>query len=497
MEEGYLEAAQVSWADTERGRGPTGRCIRSGEPVVARRLTTYPDYDPWRAAATQRGYASSAALPLVVDGRTMGALMIYAAEPDAFDPDEVKLLLQLTDDLAFGLGALRARRERERMHGQLMLADRLSSMGMLAAGVAHEINNPLAYAMANLELMERDLALVMAANASDDAPVTQALTDLEGRIKEAREGAARVRDIIRDLRLFSRVDERTVGLVDLRQVLDAAVRMVWNEIKHRGRLVRDYGETPLVMANEARLGQVILNLLTNAVHALPEKWDDRSEIRVVGRTDDEGRAQIEIHDTGSGIPPEHLHEIFDPFFTTKPVGIGTGLGLPICQTIVTALGGEIRVESAVGKGSTFTVILPAAPARPAEARPAPPVAGGVPRGRILVVDDEARICELLRQALQPHDVVSETDAGLALARLLRGEPFDLILCDMMMPQMTGAEFHTRLQEAVPALADRVVFMTGGAFTAGARDFLQRVPNARLEKPFDLPVLLALVRERLA
>jgi PAS domain S-box-containing protein len=504
VESGYLEAATISWGDNEWGRGPTGKSIRWGQTVVARQLTTYPDYEPWRAAATERGYASSASLPLVVDAHTIGALMIYASEPDAFDEDEVKLLRQLTDDLAFGLGALRARRERERMHGQLMLADRMSSMGMLAAGVAHEINNPLAYAMANLELVTRDLPLVLAAEvarttgaaiASDNVP---SLAELGERVRQAREGATRVRDIVRDLKLFSRVDEHAVGLVDVRHVLDASVRMVWNEIKHRGRLVRDYGEIPLVMANEARLGQVVLNLLTNAVHALPEKWDDRSEIRVVGGPDETGRAVIEIHDTGAGIPPEHFPRIFDPFFTTKPIGIGTGLGLPICQTIVTALGGEILVDSMVGQGTTFRVVLPAAALSTSAARPAANTLADSAgrRGRILVVDDETRMCELLRHALAPHEVVTQTDGGAALQQLEAGEKFDLIFCDMMMPQMTGMEFHDRLREIAPDLAARIVFMTGGAFTPSTRKFLQHVSNLCLEKPFDLPELLALVRERL-
>ena len=502
-EAGYLDEARITWADDERGRGPTGRSIRSGEPVVARHLTSLPEFAPWRAAAAERGYAASASFPLIVEGRTIGALMIYAAEPEAFDDDEVRLLRQLTDDLAFGLGALRANRERARMHAQLMLADRMSSMGMLAAGVAHEINNPLAYAMANLELVARDLPLVLAAEVARTAGQPEvanvpSLAELGDRVQQAREGSARVRDIIRDLKLFSRVDEQTVGLVDVRHVLDASVRMIWNEIKHRGRLVRDYGEIPLVMANEARLGQVVLNLLTNAVQALPERWDDRSEIRVVGKTDEAGRAVIEIQDTGAGIAPEHLPNIFEPFFTTKPIGIGTGLGLPICQTIVTALGGEIFVESMEGQGTTFRVVLPAAAGSPA----AKPLAAASPRlapgrrARILVVDDEAPMCELLRHALAPHEVVTETDGAAALERLRAGERFDLIFCDVMMPQMTGQVFYERLRELAPAIADRVIFMTGGAFTPGTREFLQRVANPRLEKPFDLPALQVLVRQQL-
>ena len=150
------------------------------------------------------------------------------------------------------------------------------------------------------------------------------------------------------------------GPVAVRRVLDSSINIAWNEIRHRARLVKDYGETPLVEGNESRLGQVFLNLLLNAAHAIPEGETERNEIRVTTRTDGRGYAIVEVRDSGMGIPIAIRERIFDPFFTTKPVGEGTGLGLWICAGIVSALGGEVKVDSEIGRGSTFRVTLPPA-----------------------------------------------------------------------------------------------------------------------------------------
>jgi signal transduction histidine kinase len=239
-----------------------------------------------------------------------------------------------------------------------MLADRMASVGTLAAGVAHEINNPLAFILANLEFAIGELG-----DAGASAEVSPALT-------EARAGPLRVREIVRDLRAFSRAEPGGSEVVDPRSVLQSAIGLAQNEIRHRARLDVDAGEIPLVVASERRLGQVLVNLLINAAQAIPEGRAAENVVCATTGTAPDGRARIEISDTGSGIAPELLGQIFDPFFTTKPVGVGTGLGLSICHGIVAALGGEIQVESAAGKGSTFRVLLP--PAIEPDARePAP------------------------------------------------------------------------------------------------------------------------------
>jgi PAS domain S-box-containing protein len=245
--------------------------------------------------------------------------------------------------------------ERKHLEAQVVMADRLASVGRLAAAVGHEINNPLAYVMANL-----DLALERLVEPEVSEP--DRLADIVEMLREAREGADRVRHIVRDLKVFSRGETEERTRVDPRRVIDSCVNMARGEIRQRARLIKRYADTPPVIANEARLGQVLLNLLVNAAHAIPDGDPEANEIEVSTRCDDGGRVVIEVRDSGAGIPEDVKRRIFEPFFTTKGSGRGTGLGLSICRSIVTALGGEITFESHLGRGTAFLVILPAAPA---------------------------------------------------------------------------------------------------------------------------------------
>ncbi|WP_309893628.1 response regulator [Archangium sp.] len=380
--------------------------------------------------------------------------------------------------------------ERKQLEGRLLRADRMASLGTLAAGIAHEINNPLAFTIANLQLLEAEVLPGLGLSTSQ-------YEDVHKLVGDARLGAGRVRDIVRQLKMFSRAEEDArPEPVDVHRVLETAISMASNEIRHRARLVRDYTEpTPWVLANEGRLGQVFINLLVNAAHAIPEGGVERNEIRLVTRSHSEGVA-VEVHDTGSGIPAENLERLFEPFFTTKPVGVGTGLGLSICQDIVTGFGGRMEVKSELGRGSTFRVILRiAAPSeRPVEQAVAPVSVGTVRRSRILVVDDEPMICQAIRRTLhREHEVVTLTSAREAQVRLTQGERFDLILCDVMMPEMSGMDLHQELSRDLPELAERLVFLSGGAFTASASAFLNRGDIRRLDKPFTSHELRELVR----
>jgi CheY-like chemotaxis protein len=294
--------------------------------------------------------------------------------------------------------------------------------------------------------------------------------------------------------------------VDLRRVLKSSINLASSQIRHRARLQTDLSPAPTVRANERRLSQVFVNLLVNAAQAIPDGSAQRNEIRIALHTDEAGRAVVEVRDTGTGIAPEHLPRLFDPFFTTKPVGEGTGLGLAICHGIVSSLGGELSVESQLGLGSTFRVTLPAATTLDAEAQTSeraslkagsPSAQSPTRRARILVIDDDPHVGNAVRETLaREHDVVALTSASEALRRLEGGESFDLILCDLMMPVMTGVDLHEILRRARPELAARMVFLTGGAFTARARTFLAEVPNPRLEKPFDPKSLRSFVRQLL-
>jgi PAS domain S-box-containing protein len=384
------------------------------------------------------------------------------------------------------LGALVDMSEREELRSRLALADRMASVGTLAAGVAHEINNPLAYVIANLDYARQELCTA----ASDAAPKE---TEVPEALKEAREGAERVRVIVKDLKMFSRPDDERMELVNVHRAIDSAATMAWNEIRHRARLVKEYQPVPSVYGNETRLGQVFLNLLVNAAQSIPEGAADRNEIRVLTRLDEQGRIVIDVRDTGGGIPEHVQPRIFEPFFTTKPVGVGTGLGLSICHGIIQSLGGVLRFETVPGRGTVFQVLL----YPPVESRRQKGAENQVVtarrRGRLLLVDDEPMVLSAMRRTLGgEHEVSGFNRAAAALEWLEQGQPWDLILCDLMMPEMTGWEFHEELVKRWPARAGDVIFVTGGAFTSGARDFLGRVDNPRLEKPFDPKELRELV-----
>jgi PAS domain S-box-containing protein len=388
--------------------------------------------------------------------------------------------------------------ERKRLETRLAVSDRMASVGTLAAGVAHEINNPLAAVIANLDLVGE--ALTGLEPDTSDSTSGQHLADVRELLVEARSAADRIRHVVKDLKLFSRADEERHGPVDVRRMMESTLRMAATEIRHRARVVQDYGDdVAAVEGNEARLGQAFLNLVVNAAQSIAEGHVDRNEIRVVTRMDGPARVVLEVRDTGAGIPSEALGRLFEPFFTTKPVGIGTGLGLSICRRIVHEHGGTIEVESTPGEGTTFRVVLPAARGTSAPSRPpvsAPGVASG--SGRILVIDDEAVIGKVVQRTLSPpHDVTVTTSASEALEWLRNGAEYDVILCDVMMPQMTGITFHEELTKVRPRDAARIIFLSGGAFTPTAREFLDRIPNQRIDKPFDATHLRNAVAGRLA
>jgi PAS domain S-box-containing protein len=377
--------------------------------------------------------------------------------------------------------------ERVRLRDQLLRTDRLSSLGRLAAGVAHELNNPLAYVDLNLHLIDKALSQIAAQDVRRKA---------REALGAARHGVGRAKTIVRDLSTFSRPELETIEVLDLHPVIDAAIGMLGKQLVHRAHLYKDYQATARVLANRARLEQVFLNLILNAVQSFEDSDPGRNEIRVRTRDDAESRVVIDVVDNGVGISTKLQPRVFDPFYTTKPVGEGTGLGLAICHGIVHRLGGDITLESEAGRGSVFSVVLPAdarRTSRPAPPRPVPPPAI---RARILIIDDEPALASALRGLIEEHhDVVVVSSGRGALALLEKDRAFDLVLCDLMMVDLTGMDLYDHLRRVPPELSDRIIFMTGGAFTPRARAFLERVPNRCLEKPFRIDNVLSLIEEQ--
>jgi len=374
--------------------------------------------------------------------------------------------------------------ERKAMQARLAQADRLAALGMLSAGVAHEINNPLAYVLLNLELMTRDLM--------KGGPIDRPL--LLSRLKEALHGGERVATIVRDLKTFAREDQAVRWPVQLETVLEAAINTVGGEIKKRGRITKSYASIPVVEGIAARIEQVFVNLLLNAAQALPDDHPERNEVEIRVEEDPEF-VRVMVRDTGAGMSDEVKRRMFDPFFTTKPAGVGTGLGLPIVQGIVTAHGGTLEVTSAPGEGSTFTVKLrrfTGDAGRKASDAPPPDSA----RGRILIVDDDLAVGRTLRLALEDDHEITVVGSGNEALQTLRSTPpeasYDAILCNLLMPGMTGKELFSIARDELPQAAQRFIFMSGGYWAEGDNAPLAAYPV--LEKPFNLDQVRKVLRE---
>jgi PAS domain S-box-containing protein len=366
----------------------------------------------------------------------------------------------------------------------LLQAGRLAAVGALAAGVAHEVNSPLAGILANLAFA---LEALPGLGVEDETAreVTAALED-------ARAAAERLRDIVRDLRLFARTDEGDRGPLSVSAVLEATLGLVANQLRHRARVVRVLGDAPQVVATASSLGQAFLNLLLDAAQAIPEGAASRHEIRVSLGRDPSGGALVEISHSGAGMTPEALARAFDPHRPRQPGG-PAGMGLPVARAVIETLGGSVTLESEPGRGTTARVRLPPAPPPAGLSREAERAVRS--RRRVLVIDDEPVVGKSLRRLLPEHEVLVTAGAAEALAVISADPDLDVVLCDLMMPEISGAELYRELAGRFPELARRVVFITGGAFTPETRAFLREVGNPVLEKPFDLRRLRSIVAGR--
>ncbi len=373
---------------------------------------------------------------------------------------------------------------------KLVQSEKLAVAGQLAAGVGHEINNPLSFVMGNIHFALEQISTLPQVEAQE------ALKETAEALAEAREGAERIRGIVRDLKTFARADDAHLRPVEVHAALEFSLSMAMNHIRYRAQVVKCFGNVPPVWANEAKLGQVFLNLLINAAQAIPE--GDSARHRIVLTTYmREHQVVVEVTDTGMGMSPEVLSRAFEPFFTTKPQGEGTGLGLSICHGIIKALRGELTAASRPGKGSTFRVVLPT---RGVEAEPPPSMAAAVEPPavhgkRVLIIDDEPGIASVMRRIIgRGNEVVVSHSGREALSLLERDTDFDRIFCDLMMTDLTGMDVHAELAKKHPECLARLVFMTGGGFTERARTFLQNFSHPRIDKPFEPELIRRLVAQ---
>lgn len=380
--------------------------------------------------------------------------------------------------------------ERDELAARMMQIDRVAALGTLLAGMGHEINNPLSYLANNLEYSLQHLEELreeFRAEGREGLPPAWEVrcSSITEALRESGLGAERIRDIVSRLRGFSRIDDTAKHAVSLEGAIESSIRMADGEIRHRARLVRNFSPVAPVEANESQIGQVFLNLLINAAHAVDEGNAERDLI-TISLFQQNSEVIVEVSDTGTGIPAEIASRVFDPFFTTKPPGQGTGLGLAICQKIVESHGGLLTFRTREGGGTTLRVSLPAAESSTPPPETSTPPQPTVGRRRLAIIDDDPMVCRGLKRLLDAgNEVETFTDPHDFLEALARDEHFDVVFCDLMMPGMTGMEVHDILEERYPEIHSRTVFMTGGAFTPQAEKFLANLRSPLLLKPFDL------------
>ena len=471
-----------------------------------------PVMDGWQFRTAQRADQSIADVPVVV--------MTSDPSPQAtaIHADSYVQKPFGWDELLRAIERVFLEGERREQAARLEETDRLALLGTVAAGVGHEINNPLSFAIGNLEIVDEAMPALRAEVAGLLGPsstleqreaverVLRRFDEVRGLLGDSRAGVGRVRMLVRNLRSLSARPVERRELLDLPKVVDASVSMASGQIKYRATLIRNYGDPVQVLGDEGRLCQVFLNLLVNAAQSMPADQIETNCIGVSTRVEGDS-AVVEIRDTGRGMSKTLQTRIYEPFFTTKGAEGGTGLGLSISKDIVATHGGRIEVQSEPERGSVFRVLLPLpkseAEGRVASSAPPPasavlPVARNSGRPRVWVLDDERMVAQIIARSLQARcEVWVTSEPRELLARLEAGETFDVCCCDLMMPQMTGMEIRARIAAAWPQLLPRMIFVTGGPSTQEGRDFIARPDVLVLDKPFDVEHLRSTVQRVLS
>ncbi len=363
--------------------------------------------------------------------------------------------------------------EQRRVAETLRQTEKLAEMGSLLAGVAHELNNPLAVVMGQAALLRRSVK---------EGPLTQ-------RAEKIAQAAERCARIIRNFLALARQRPPERSVVRLNQVVEEAVELLAYSLRVDNVEVRlELAEgLPVLWGDPNQLHQVVVNLITNAHQAMRETPPPRRLTLTTRHDLATHRVSLEVTDSGPGIPAELQGRIFEPFFTTKPPGQGTGLGLSLCQGIVEGHGGTIRVESAPERGAAFVIELPVT--APPESKQEAAIAEAVPQvqgKRILVVDDEPEVAGVLAEmlAVAGHRVDTVGNGALALHRIEQ-QPYDLIISDLRMPELDGPGLYRELARRHPDLRRRIIFLTGDTLGPETMEFLERTGAPNLGKPFSL------------
>lgn len=458
------------------------RLLRGGPPPDAVIFDLMmPVMDGWQFRLEQRSDPRLTMVPVIALSADQSA-RAQAVDADAFlmKPVDTRMLLRTVSDLVWGGRARRAETER------LAHTERLTTLGQLAAAVAHEMNNPLSWVVGNLRVVAQRL--------SNPHGTVDRVEDTRAAVTEALEGAERIQAIVSDIRVFTRKLEDDVAVVDVVEAVESVLRLLDHQIVGRVNIIRDWSAPLRVVASAGRLRQVLLNLVVNGLDALAEGHPEVAELRITLRpSDDRERIRIEIADTGCGIPEPMQAQIFEPFFTTKGAGRGTGLGLFVCRGLVTRMGGLLEVDSEVGKGARFWFDLPRAP-EPLEGQVSlKPIAARRPRDlTVLVVDADASVHAALARQLEGHRVLSAHSALEALRTLDGGERVDLIFSDLYIASVGWRGLYHELSRRGSGLEGRMVFLTGGILDDEALQFARSRSDRLLRKPPEPQELAAML-----
>jgi len=482
--QGILESEGYDVLTAENGQHALDALQTTETPALIILDLRMPVMDGWQFRAAQKNDPALADIPVVAisaDGSAKAAAIDAAAY----------LRKPLSTDALLGtIRKILVDEERQRMVRRLEEAERFAALGRLAASVGHEINNPLAYVSMNLDIALAELTRFLGAPGRTDANLED-LQSLPVMFRECRIGLDRIRDVVKDLQRLSRRAEVKRESFSMNALVDESLAMAQNHVRHRAMVRKRYGDLPPVVGDRSAIGQVLLNLILNGAQSLPEGRADLNVITLSTRVQD-GHVVVEVGDTGAGIPPDILPHIFDPFFTTKPIGEGTGLGLSVSYRIMADHGGRIEVDSQAGQGALFRILLPLA--QPIETVPSARL-GARPSStalRLLVIDDVAAIGRTIAAALSEHRVTVVSHAREAFTLLAADAAFDVVLCDLLMPELGGRDVLERFKADWPHLVRNVIFMTGGAFTVESREFLERTQQRVLAKPFSIDDLRAAV-----
>jgi len=485
--------------------------VKPGE-IFQHRIADGPFGPEVRAALLSAGFLSVIGVPIFIKNRFAGVLTLFyqrETPPSVSTPLLEAVALQLgialeNSELFARLQAQEAEaREMGRSlsaanlqlqdsylrlrqaHEQLLQSEKLSAMGQLISGVAHELNNPLSVVMGYAQLLLGD--------AKDEA--------LRAKAEAILSQAERAAKIVRNLLTFARKSRGDRRLLNANEILDRTIELRAYHLKvDNVEVIREIDERlGPTQGDPQQLQQVLLNLINNAHYAMTTtRGRGRLSLRTFRTRDRFGRPAIgiEVTDDGPGISPEILPHVFNPFFTTKPVGEGTGLGLAICHGIIEEHGGEITCTSVPGAGASFRVTLPMFVATEERLEGDTQKAWPSPGHRILVIDDEQAVREVLREALANYGHVAHTtSSGREALRWIETLSYDLVICDMKMPDMDGKTFYAEAQARWPHLAERIVFCTGDVVNPKTQSFLQELGCRYVTKPFKVEELLSLLNPR--